>query len=224
MKIADIMTRGVISLSPEDSVRKAAERMLRYDVSGFPVLDHGKLVGMITQGDFLRRAETGTEQQSSGWGEFFGSPSGLAAKYTHTHARRVGEVMTRDVVTVAEDATLDEAVELMERHHVRRLPVVKNGVMTGILSRVDLLHAFIAGSPQEPEPPLSAADIEKRLQTELGQHPWLPRGSVHAVIDNGVVTLTGIIGDDRQRTALHVAIENIPGVTEIRDNMVGAGG
>ena len=111
MKVADVMTRGVISLAPADSA-KAAELMLRYDMSGFSVLDRGKLVGVITQGDFLRRAETGTECHRPRWREFFANPGQLAEEYTHSHARTVGEVMTRDVVTVAENASLDDAVEL----------------------------------------------------------------------------------------------------------------
>jgi CBS domain-containing protein len=149
MKVADIMTRGVLSLSPKDSMRRAAERMLQYGVSGFPVLDSGKLVGIVTQGDFLRRAASGTDGQPLRWSEFF-SVGGSDSDRPRAHARTVGEVMTRDIVTVSDDTALDAAVELMERYHVKRLPVVKNGVLIGIVSRVDLLHAFIIGtSPRQ---------------------------------------------------------------------------
>lgn len=219
MRVADIMTRGVISLAPEDTVRKAAELMLRYDMSGFPVLDHGKLVGMITQGDFLRRAETGTERHRSRWVEFFADPGRLAEEYAHSHARAVGEVMTRDVVTVDEDASLEEAVQLMERHHVKRLPVVGRGGMVGIISRTNLLHAFLAGAPQDTGSPLGDAAIEERLKAELRHQPWISRGAVQATVENGVVVLEGVIRDERQRAALCVAAENIPGVKQVIDRL-----
>src|SRR5208282_4251086 len=124
MKVADTMTRGVISLAPEDSMHKAAKLMLQYEVSGFPVVDRGKLVGIITEGDFLRRVEIGTERRRARWIEVLAGPGRLAEEYAHAHGRKVGEVMTREVVTVAEEASLEEAVGLMESHRVKRLPVL----------------------------------------------------------------------------------------------------
>src|SRR6266704_1812224 len=138
MKVTDVMTRGVISIAPDDLMRKAAQLMLQYDVSGFPVLDRGELVGIITEGDFLRRGETGTERHRTRWIEVLAGPGRLAEEYAHAHGRKVGEVMTREVVTIAEDASLEEAVRLMERYHINRLPVVKSDTMVGILSRGNL--------------------------------------------------------------------------------------
>jgi CBS domain-containing protein len=220
MKVADMMTRGVISLAPEDSARKAAELMLRYDMSGFPVLDRGKLVGMITQGDFLRRAETGTERHRPRWREFFADPGQLAEEYTHSHARTVGELMTRDVVTVAEDASLDDAVELMERHRVKRLPVLDRAGMVGIISRVNLLRAFLVGAPKDAPGPVGDAAIRDRLTAEFERQPWIPHGSVQATVEKGVVVLQGTIRDERQRSALRVAAENIPGVKGVIDKLL----
>jgi CBS domain-containing protein len=219
MKVADVMTRGVISLVPGDSVRRAAELMLRYDMSGFPVLDRGKIVGMITQGDFLRRAEAGTERHRPRWGELFADPGQRAEDYVQSHALSVADIMTRDVVTVDEDASLDKAVELMERHHVRRLPVVSSGVMVGIISRVNLLHAFLAGSSKHTAEPLGDAAIHDRLVAELERQPWIPRDAVKATVKKGVVVLEGTIRDERQRTALRVAAENIPGVRSVIDKL-----
>jgi CBS domain-containing protein len=219
MKVADVMTRGVISLAPGDTVRHAAELMLRYDMSGLPVLDHGKLVGMITQGDFLRRTETGTERHRARWSEFFADPGRLAEDYVHSHALTVAETMTRDVITVDADASLDAAVELMEHHHVRRLPVMSNGVMVGIISRSNLLHAFLAGSTEDDSAPLSDDAIRARLMAELARQPWIPRGAVEATVAKGVVVLDGVIRDERQRTALRVAAESIPGVRSVVDKL-----
>jgi CBS domain-containing protein len=149
MKVAEVMTRGVISIAPTDSVIKAAQLMLQYDLSGFPVLSRGKLVGIITEGDFLRRAEIGTERKPRvRWIEYLLAPGRVATEWTRSHGGKVEEVMTPDVVTVAEDASLEEAVQLMERHHVKRLPVVKGAAVVGIISRANLVHAFIAASAE----------------------------------------------------------------------------
>src|SRR5215472_13560820 len=200
MKVADLMTRGVLSLAPDDPVRKAAQLMLRFGVNGFPVLDHGKLVGIITQGDFLRRAETSTERQHSRLAAFFADPGRLA------------DIMTRDVVTVSPDAPLSDAVELMEKHNVKRLPVVgENGIM-GMISRGDLLHAFLVATSKEPAEPLDDSAIASQLTVELKQQPWVPSGSIEFSVKDGVVVLSGTIRDPRQRNALRIAAENVPGV------------
>ena len=147
MQVAEVMTRGVISVAPADSVIKAAQLMLQYDLSGFPVLSRGKLVGIITEADLLRRAEIGTERKPRvRWIKFLLAPGRVAEEYARSHGSKVEEVMTRNVVTVAEDASLEAAVRLMERHHVKRLPVVKGHAMVGIISRANLVHAFVAAS------------------------------------------------------------------------------
>ena len=220
MNVADVMTRGVISIAPDDLMRKAAQLMLQYDVSGFPVLDRGELVGIITEGDFLRRGEIGTERHRTRWIEILAGPERLAEEYAHAHGRKVGEVMTREVVTVAEDASLEEAVRLMERYHIKRLPVVKSDTMVGILSRGNLVRAFIMGSPKTVTVPVGDAAIREQLTEALTRQPWAPHGSVDVVVENGVVGLLGVILDERQRDALRIAAENIPGVKEVHDHLL----
>jgi CBS domain-containing protein len=219
MKVADLMTRGVLSVAPEDSVRKAAELMLRYGVTGFPVLDHGKLVGMITEGDFLRRIETDAECRHSRLAEFFADPGKLADEYVHSHGRMVAEVMTRDVVTISDNAPLSDAVEAMMRHHVKRLPVVREGALIGVISRVDLLHAFLTATSKTAPAALDDAAIKSRLQSEFDKQPWAAAGSVELVVESGVVVLRGTIRDPRQRTAMRVAVENVPGVKRVVDEL-----
>jgi CBS domain-containing protein len=219
MKVVDVMSRGVLSVGPQDPVRKAADLMLRFGISGFPVLDQGRLVGLITQGDFLRRAETGTERHRSGLAALFADSGQLADEYVHSHARTVADVMTRDVVTVSADAPLSEAVELMVRRHVKRLPVVGSGGVIGMISRVDLLHAFLVATPKEAPAPLDDASISSRLKAELDRQPWIAKGSVEPSVENGVVVLSGTVEDARQRTALRVAAENIPGVKRVVDSL-----
>jgi CBS domain-containing protein len=219
MKVADLMTRGVLSLAPNDPVRKAAQLMLRFGVNGFPVLDQGKLVGIITQGDFLRRTETGTEPQHSRLAAFFADPGRLADEYVRTHARTVADIMTRDVVTVSPDAALSDAVELMEKHRVKRLPVVGESGITGMISRGDLLHAFLVATSKEAgkeaAEPLDDGAIASRLTVELKQQPWVPSGSIAFSVKDGVVVLSGTIRDPRQRNALRIAAENVPGVKRV---------
>lgn len=218
MKVAEVMTRGVISIAPIDSMKKAAQLMLQYDMSGFPVMDRGKLVGIVTEGDFLRRAEIGTERHRTRWIELLVAPGQLADEYAHAHGRKVEEVMTRDVVTVAEDASLEEAVRLLERHHIKRLPVVKGGAMVGILSRANLLHAFVVGASEASEPSMGDAAIRDALMATLDKEGWAPHGVVNTIVENGIVDLGGVIRDERQRLALRIAAENIPGVKGVRDH------
>jgi CBS domain-containing protein len=219
MKVADVMTRGVVSVAPDDAMRKAALLMLQYDVSGFPVLDRGKLVGMVTEGDFLSRVETGTERRQTRGIEFLTDPGRLAAEYAHSHGRNVGDVMSTDVVTVSEDASIEDAVRLMERHHIKRLPVVRGGAMVGILTRADILHAFIVGSPKPQAASVSDGAIREQLMAELGQQTWVPHRSVNVVVENGAVEFQGVVRDERQRTALRTLAENIPGVKAVSDNL-----
>lgn len=219
MKVADVMSHGVLSVAPDDPVRKAAELMLRYGVNGFPVLDQGKLVGMVTQGDFLRRAETGTERYHSKLAELFADLGKLADEYVRSHARTVADIMTREVITISADAPLSDAVDLMVRHHVKRLPVVGVNGVIGMISRVDLLHAFLVTAPRNEAPPLDDAAISSQLKEELDRLPWIATGTVEPSVEHGVVVLSGRIKDARQRTALRVVAENIPGVKRVVDDL-----
>ena len=217
MKVSDVMTRGVISLSPDDSMLKAAQLMMQYGVSGFPVLDRGKLVGIITQGDFLRRAELATERARAPTTE---APIGeLAEHYVHTHSRKVGEVATREVATVAPDASLEEAVAVMDRARVKRLPVVKDGMLVGIINRANLLHAFIVNSPKPAGSRALDSEIRRVLLKVLDSELWAPRETLVVAVENGRVKFEGVICDERQRTALRVAAENTSGVREVSDHL-----
>jgi CBS-domain-containing membrane protein len=206
---------------PDASVVTTAQLMLQKRISGVPVIDdRGNLVGIVTEGDFLRRAETGTGRRRPRWIEFFMGPGRLADEYVRLSGRKVSDVMTHEVQTVAPDAPLEQVVRLMERHNVKRLPVVDNGKVVGIVTRANLLHvvASFAGTIA----PLSAEDaaIRERLLAALKDQPWAPVTAVHVTVRNGVVALSGVITDERQREALRVAAENIPGVKDVEDNIV----
>ena len=150
MQVRQAMSTHVVTVTPDTPIGDAMRTMLGEHISGLPVVDaQGALAGMLTEGDLMRRVETGTERRRPAWLAFVLGPGRLAHDYTASHARRVGEVMTREVVTIAADAPLDEAVRKMEQHHVKRLPVVGSGGLVGILSRADLLRAFVETAPDE---------------------------------------------------------------------------
>jgi CBS domain-containing protein len=222
MQAKDVMTKGVISVTPDTSVLRTVQLMLQYDLSGFPVIgEGGKLVGIVTEGDFLRRVETGTElHQESRPGQPMDT-TGLADQYVRARARKVGHVMSRDVVTVTEDAPLSEVVGLMEARHIRRVPVMRGDGVVGIVSRRDLLHALVVCSqPAAPLPDSTDEAIRARIETEIGQQAWVATGSIGVGVMHGTVELWGSIVDERQRRALRVLVENVPGVTELRDKLI----
>jgi CBS domain-containing protein len=222
MNVADVMTRPVISVTPETTIADVAELMLRHRISGLPVVDAGgAVVGIVTEGDLLRRAETGTERRRARWLEFLIAPGRLARDYVSAHARRVLEVMTTDVAAVAPKDSLAEVVRLMERRHIKRVPVIEAGRLVGIVSRANLVRALLRNLPRAGRgPALGDAEIRERILAEIAKEPWGPRASVDVKVTAGVVELHGSITDERERTALQVVAENIPGVKEVRDNLV----
>lgn len=220
MKVKDIMTSPVVSIEPDMTVIQAVRIMLQRHISGLPVIDKsGRLLGVVTEGDFLRRAETGTQRQRPRWLEFLIGPGRLAEEYTHAHGRKVGEIMTPDPLTVDEETPLEQAVRLMEKHRIKRLPVVRGDRVVGILSRANLLHA-LAGIAREIEPSTTDdAGIRDRLLEELTREPWAPVALIDVTVRKGVVDLWGTITDERERQAIIVAAENVPGVQAVNDHL-----
>jgi CBS domain-containing protein len=219
MKASAVMTRNIVSVQPDATVLQAARLMLQHHISGLPVVDAGgKLVGILSEGDFLRRRETATERRRSRWLEFLMGPGKLASEYTRSHGSKVSDVMTEDVATVDEDANLEAIVELMEKRRIKRVPVVKNGKLTGIVTRSNLLHAMVSIARVAPPAPQSDERILEQLLAELKKREWVPMTNV--VVRDGVVELWGAILDERQREAMKVAAENIPGVKAVKDHLV----
>jgi len=221
MKARDVMTRTVVSIGPDATVLQAARLMLQHHISGLPVVDKdGTLIGILSEGDFLRRRETATERRRSRWLEFLMGPGKIASEYTHSHGKKVSEVMTDEVQTVDEDADLETVVELMERRRIKRVPVTRDGKMTGIVTRSNLMHAMVSMARGEPAAPKGDAEIRERLLGEIKAQEWAPAAMVNVVVRDGIVELWGAVIDDRQRAALKVAAENIPGVTAVKDHLV----
>lgn len=221
MNAEDVMTRDVISVDPDATVLHAARLMLQHHISGLPVIDSaGKLVGVLSEGDFLRRRETHTEHQRSRWLEFLMGPGRIAAEYTHSHGNKVSEAMTTDVVSVTEVTPLEDIVELMERRRVKRVPVLCGGEVVGIVTRSNLMHAMVSLARNAAPQATDDASIRQALLAEMQKEKWAPAAMTNVVVHDGVVELWGVIVDDRQRAALKVAAENVPGVKAVKDHMV----
>ena len=218
MKAQDVMSREVVTVAPDSTILHAARLMLQRKFSGLPVVDaNGTLVGMVTEGDFLRRTETGTLRRRPRWLEFVMGPGALAAEYSHAAGRLVAEVMTHNALTVTEDTPLQEIVGLMERKQVKRLPVVRGHAVVGIVTRQNLLHALTSHRAAEAAVATDDRIIRERLLAELKAQPWAPL--IDVFVEDGKVKLVGTIFDDRQRAAVRVAAENIPGVNSVEDQL-----
>jgi CBS domain-containing protein len=224
MKVRDVMTFPVVSIDPESSVLEAVRIMLQRHISGLPVIDkRGRLSGMITEGDFLRRAETGTQRRRPRWLEFLLGPGRLAEEYTRSHGRKVHEIMTTNAVTVTEEVPLDEVVRLMEKRRIKRLPVVRGNEVIGIVSRANLVHA-LAGLARDAKPTSSSDQaIRDRIVAELAGQSWAPTSLINVIVRDGVVELWGSITDERERQAIIVAAENVPGVKAVEDHVEWSG-
>jgi CBS domain-containing protein len=221
MRAKDVMTQPVISVAASTSVVAAARLMLEHKISGLPVIDHaGKLVGMVTEADFLRRVETGTERRRSRFAEFFVSAGQLADEYVRASGRIVGEVMTQKVHAAKEDAPLEDVVRLMERHKIKRVPVLRGKELVGIITRANLVNALVSAKKDAPSSAARDSAIYENLMSELKNQSWAPLGAVDVAVQDGVVTLSGVLTEDRQREALCVAAENIPGVKKVVDHIV----
>ena len=221
MNAEHIMTRDVISIDPDATVLQAARLMLQHHISGLPVIDKaGNLVGVLSEGDFLRRQETRTDRKRSRWLEFLMGPGRIADEYTHSHGNKVSEVMTTEVQTVDEGAPIEDIIELMERRRIKRVPVLCGGQVVGIVTRSNLMRAMVSLARKAPPTATDDATIRGQLLAEIENEKWAPAAMTNVVVHDGVVELWGVIADERQRAALKVAAENIPGVTAVKDHMV----
>jgi CBS domain-containing protein len=220
MKAREIMSLEVVSVSPDASILEAVRLMLQNRISGLPVVDRqGTLVGVVTEGDFLRRAETGTQRKRARWIEFFMGQGQSADEYVRTHGRKVADVMTPTPITITEDTRLDDIVNLMEQRSVKRLPVARQGRLIGIVSRANLLHALASVVGQLPASATTDVTIREQIMSGFSNKAWSPR-DFNVVVRDGVVELWGEILDERERQAAKVAVENVAGVKAVKDHLV----
>lgn len=220
MKARDVMVAPVITVKPSSSVRELAQTLLKNHISAVPVVeDHGKLVGIVSEGDLMRRAEAGTERRRPWWLLLITGEETLAGEYVKSHARKVGDVMTYDVVTAAPDTSLDEIATLMERNSIKRVPIVRDGRLVGIISRANLIQA-VASKQADLE--ISGIDtaIRDRLLDHLKTQPWAHTALLNVTVRDGVVELWGMTSSETERMAICVAAEGTSGVRAVNDRLV----
>ena len=219
MRAHQIMTRPVITVAPETPIVEAANTMLRRHVSGLPVVDKvGQLVGIISEGDFIRRSEIGTQRRRGRFLQFILGSGKEATDFVHEHGRRVAEIMTPDPLTINEDTDLETIVELMEKNGVKRLPVMRGDKLVGIVSRSNLLQAVASLAREIPDPTADDDHIRDRILDTLQKSTWCPFGLSVSVRD-GIVHLSGVITEERSRQAAIVAAENVTGVKKVHDHL-----
>jgi CBS domain-containing protein len=221
MRASDIMTAPVITVGPETPVREVAALLFEKRISGVPVLDDGRLVGLISEGDLLSRHELAPDQGGSAgswWLRMFGA--GLTPdRYVKAHGRFARDVMTREVRTVAPDTPLSAIATMLESRRIKRVPVMRDHELVGIVSRANLVQALAGMSAPSTQitPPVDQA-IRGRLQTELGHQQWWRANASNVIVTDGVVHYFGTIGSEYERDAARVAAENIPGVRAVEDH------
>jgi CBS-domain-containing membrane protein len=219
MKARDVMVAPVITATPQASIKSVAETFLRHQISAVPVVDNdGKVVGVISEGDLLHRSEAGTEKQYPWWLRAFLGPDALANEYVKAHARKVTDAMTRQVITASPETPLHEIAALLEKHSIKRVPIIENGQLVGIVSRANLVQA-IASAGKGLDVPLSDATIRQKLLTHLKAQNWAHTGMLNVTVNGGIVNLWGLVRSDSERKAIRVAAEAVPGVLAVNDNM-----
>jgi len=227
MRAMDVMTTNVITVEPDTAVQELATLLSDRGISGVPVLDRdNRLVGVVSEGDLLHRAETGTERRTqrrrSRWLDNFASDQEAARDYVKAHGRTVREIMTRDVISVSDTTELADIATLLETRRIRRVPVVRDGQLVGIISRANLVRALaMTKSESAIEADSDDRTIRQKLIAELTGQEWVHMWGADIIVRDRVVHLW--FSDDRsdeERQAVRIAAENIPGVRQVQEHIV----
>lgn len=219
MKARDIMTTDVVTVRPDTPVREVATLLFERRISGVPVVDgDGRVVGIVSEGDLMRRPEAGTERHPSWWLRLFGYSDDVAHEYVKSHGHTAAEVMTRHVLSVTEEANISQIADVLDSHHIKRVPVVRQDRLVGIVSRADLMRALIA-SPPEASGQRDDRKIYEEVTRRLRGESWADLLHLNMVVHNGEVQLWGTVGSDDAREALRVLVEGVPGVRAVQDGV-----
>ena len=222
MKAADVMVTNVITVGPDASVQEVAQILLSARISGVPVVGAGgELLGIVSEGDLMHRAEAGTGRQRPWWLAAFLGKEALAAEFVKEHSRQVTDVMTREVVTATPEASLSDIANLLEKNAIKRVPIVQDGKVVGIVSRANLLQALaIAGKKLEGIAASDDATIRDKVITQLDAEPWTRPSLINVIVQDGTVELWGIVDSASEKKAVRIAAEVTPGVRAVNDNLI----
>jgi CBS domain-containing protein len=223
MRAIDVMVRDVVTVHADTDVADAVRLLAERDISALPVVDgDGRLVGILSEADLMRRVELGTEKHRPWWVEAVTGGSALAEEFAKSHGKKVGEVMTREVVSVAEETPVSEIATLFERKRIKRVPVVRNGKLVGVVSRANLIQALASVVGQAEASDTTDRRIRLDLLERLGQQSWTDFGSRNVTVSDGVVHLWGLVGSEAEHRALLALAEGVPGVSRVADEMMAA--
>lgn len=215
----DVMTTNVVTVHPETPVMEIAKTLLARRISAVPVLDdQGQIIGIVSEGDLMRRPETGTEGRSSWWLAFLTLGDDDARRFVRTHGRYARDVMTQDVVTIDEESTLEKVADLLESRHIKRLPVMRNGRLVGIISRADLLRGLASGAIKTV-PSADDRALREAVEATIHKHTGLDSAFIGVTVNHGVVGLWGGAMTQAAKDAARVAAENVAGVRKVQDRI-----
>ena len=220
--VSDVMVSDVITVGANDSVQDVAQILLTNRISAVPVVDdNGRLIGIISEGDLMRRPESGTERARSWWLQALTDTRTLAEEFVRTHSRRVCDVMTREVVTASPDTPLGEVAALLEKRRIKRVPIVASGKIVGIVSRANLLQALASLKDETVAPRhIDDAALRGQVMAQLTATPRVRPALLNVIVHDGTVELWGVVDSDAERNAIRVAAEVTPGVRAVNDNLV----
>jgi len=221
MQAKDIMTTSVVSIGPEASIQDAAQLMLDNHISGLPVVDaDGKPVGLISEGDLMHRSEIGTERRRPWWLRMVTSTASEARDFVKEHAQSVADVMSKNVITIDEAAPLGDIAEVLESEGIKRLPVVRDEKLVGIVSRSNLLRALASHPAQTPSAPKADdRNLREAVQKALDSQEWASSGALNPMVSDGVVEVWGYVTSKDERRALLLTVEQVPGVKKVIDRL-----
>jgi CBS domain-containing protein len=220
MRAADVMTQRVFRIRPDWTVAHIADVLAQRQISALPVVDEDeRVIGIVTEGDLMRRPEIGTARPPAGDSDSFAERTSRAAAYVKSHGMTAADVMTRNVITVAKETPLEAIAELMERRRIKRVPVVEGGRLVGLVSRLDLVRAVYVQGLKEPQAPLEDDEIKAALEAEIARQGWKLAPGSKIVVFEGSVHLWGAITSMAERRALTTAAKALPGVRSVQDHL-----
>jgi CBS domain-containing protein len=221
MKAANVMVSNVITVGINASIGEVAAVLLNNHISGAPVVNEkGELVGIVSEGDLIRRPEIGTAKRHSWWLELISNKWASATEYIKSHSRKIADVMTRDVITAKPDTPLGDIASMLERNRIKRVPIVEGGKLVGLVSRANILQA-LASATKKLSSLTTATDSElrKKVQSRLAAEPWRPT-MLTVTVQDGTVDLWGLVHSVEEKKAAQLATETTPGVRAVVNNII----
>jgi CBS-domain-containing membrane protein len=221
MKASDVMVSNVITIGPDASVVDVADLLLRNRISAVPVVGaDGEILGIVSEGDLINRPESETERRNSWWLDALASKEVLALEYVKTHSRKVSDVMTRDVITATPDTSVAQVAAVLEKNGIKRVPIVQNGRLVGIVSRANLLRGLASLKDKAPQARADDSEIREHVMAKLQNERWARPALISVTVQDGNVELWGIVESPAEKKAVRILAEVTPGVRAVNDNLM----